>query len=175
MFTQTELEALGWTFDPADGEASKGGQLLVSVSSDFPLFALIRAANHLEGDDTLMDEPITPELIQQVSGETWVAPPPEPPPVATSVDADNTSAAIVSGNLAKAGLNVDQLASALQDLLAEAQAAIPYFEQYALDPSMTSQQWTAFQALDESTKDRLLYDTIRTLAALMRYLTGALT
>ena len=39
---------------------------------------------------------------------------------------------------------------------------------------MTSQQWTAFQALPQATKDRLLYDAVRSLAALMRYLTGVL-
>lgn len=101
-------------------------------------------------------------------------PPPPPSTIATADDHAAASAAIVSKQLASVPVQRDQIEPILQKLLGEAAAAIPFFEKYALDPSMTSPQWTAFQALDQTTKDRLLYDAVRSLAALMRYLTGDL-
>lgn len=95
--------------------------------------------------------------------------------VATSDDASNATATIITQNLSAAGVTREQLPPIFQQLLSEAQSGVPFFEKYALDPSMTSQQWTDFQALDQTTKDRLLYDAVRTLAALMRYLTGDLS
>lgn len=94
--------------------------------------------------------------------------------LATGSDHAAVSAQIVSEQLASVPVPRDQLAPILQTLLGDAAAAIPFFERYALDPSETSEQWTAFQALDQQTKDRLLYDALRTLTALMRYLTGNL-
>jgi hypothetical protein len=174
VITQEGLEALGWTFDTVDGTGAKNGDVLCIVSApDFPLFALIRAANHLEGDDELMDEPITAELVLQVSGETWTPPPLPPPPVATGEDAHLATREIVTANLAEMGVTIDQLAPTFDSLLAEAKSAIPYYEGYTLQPDPTT-AWTNFQALDQATKDRLLYNCCRSLAALMRFLSGDL-
>ena len=93
---------------------------------------------------------------------------------ATAADHAVASAALITEKLAAVPIARDELPTILETLLGEAAAAIPFFETYALDPSMTATQWTAFQALDQTTKDRLLYDTVRSLAALMRYLTGDL-
>lgn len=101
-------------------------------------------------------------------------PPPPPSTVATAADHAAASAALVTAQLAAVPIPRDQIETILQALLGEAASAIPFFEKYALDPSMTGKQWTDFQALDQATKDRLLYDTLRTLAALLRYLTGDL-
>jgi hypothetical protein len=180
MIPLTDLEAAGWTFDRAAGTGTKDGVQFVQVVSDFPLFALIRAANHIDGDDELMDDRITPELVQQVSGETWTPAPPPPPPVATAADHSDASAAIITEKLATTGITVDQLPTVLDTLLSEASPAIPFFEEYALDPSMTGQQWVAFQQIPLTTTDgsvsiyRLVYDLLRVNAALLRYLTGDL-
>lgn len=101
-------------------------------------------------------------------------PPPPPSSVATAADHAAASEALITAQLAAVPVQRDQVEPILQNLLGESASAIPFFEKYALDPSMTSQQWTDFQALDQTTKDRLLYDCVRSLAALMRYLTGDL-
>lgn len=93
---------------------------------------------------------------------------------ATADDHAAASAALITSGLASVPVPRDQLPAILQTLLGEASAAIPFFEQYAKDPSEASTQWTNFQALDQTTKDRLLYDSLRTLSALLRYLTGNL-
>lgn len=93
---------------------------------------------------------------------------------ATAEDHATASAAIITEKLAEVPVPRGSLDSILRALLGQAAAAIPFFEQYALDPDMNAQQWTDFQALNQTTKDRLLYDAIRSLAALMRYLSGDL-
>lgn len=93
---------------------------------------------------------------------------------ATAADHAAASADLVTEKLATVPIPRDQLPAILQGLLGEASSAIPFFEKYALDPSPTAQQWTDFQTLPQQTKDRLLYDVLRSVAALMRYLTGDL-
>jgi hypothetical protein len=113
----------------------------------------------------------------KASVDTAVAaytPPSPPPDVANAEDHAAVSAGIVTEKLAAVAITREELPAILQTLLGEASSAIPFFEQYALDPSMTSQQWADFQALDQTTKDRLLYDLVRSTASLMRYLTGDL-
>jgi len=101
--------------------------------------------------------------------------PPQPQPdIATAADHTVVSDAIRSQKLAAIPISREALPTILENLLGEAAAAIPFFEKYAHDSSMSSPQWTAFQALDQTTKDRLLYDLLRSVAALMRYLTGEL-
>lgn len=93
---------------------------------------------------------------------------------ATAVDHAAASAEIITQKLAAVPIRRAEIDVILQTLLGEAASAISFFETYALDPSMTSDQWTAFQGLEQATKDRLLYDVVRSLAALMRYLSGDL-
>jgi hypothetical protein len=94
--------------------------------------------------------------------------------LATAADHQAASAAIITEKLAAVPVPRDDLATILQGLLDQTADAIPFFEQYALDPSMSAQQWTDFQQLDQTTKDRLLYDVVRSMAAIMRYLSGDL-
>lgn len=93
---------------------------------------------------------------------------------ATAEDHAAVSASIITEQLDSVGITREVLPTILQTLLGQAQPAIEFFEQHALDPAMDSPQWTAFQALDQTTKDRLLYDLLRTVAALLRYQTGNL-
>lgn len=93
---------------------------------------------------------------------------------ATAEDHAAASAQLITDKLASVPVPRGDLKAILQALLGQAADAIPFFEQYALDPSMTAQQWTDFQQLDQATKDRLLYDVVRSMAAVMRYLTGDL-
>lgn len=103
--------------------------------------------------------------------------------LATSETANVAAAKIVTETLQSARVTPGGLQSSFEGLLGQARAAIPFFEGYALDPSMTSQQWEDFVSLPQSpppgtpeavSKDRLLYDVVRSMAALMRYLTGDL-
>lgn len=98
---------------------------------------------------------------------------PPPPPVATSGDIHATADSIITTALQTASILADQIPTALDPLLAQAESAIPYYEGYTLNPDPAT-AWTNFQALDQATKDRLLYNCCRTVAALMRYLSGNL-
>lgn len=90
--TREQAEAAGWSFD-IDGEngaASKDGSRQFEVASSIPLFSMLREVAEREGDP--LDDAITAELVEQVSGETYDAPappddepPPEPEPDATEV------------------------------------------------------------------------------------------
>lgn len=100
-------------------------------------------------------------------------PPPQPPDVATAGDHESASAAIVSEKLAAIPITREQLPLILEGLLGEATSAIPYYENYTLTPDPTT-AWTNFQALDQTSKDRILYNCCRSLAAIMRYLSGDL-
>jgi len=93
---------------------------------------------------------------------------------ATAADHAAASHALISEKLASIPVTREALPTILEALLGEAAAAIPFFETYALDPAMNSPQWTAFQALNQTTKDRLLFDALRALAGALRYLTGEL-
>lgn len=93
---------------------------------------------------------------------------------ATAEDHSTVAAKMLTEQLADVPVSRAQLQPILNQLLTDASSAIPFFELYAYDPAMTAQQWIDFQALDQTTKDRLLYDCVRSLAALMRYLTGHL-
>lgn len=93
---------------------------------------------------------------------------------ATAADHAAASAAIITEKLAAVPITRSELTGILQVLLGEATAAISFFETYALDPNMDSEQWSSFQSLDQATKDRLLYDLVRSMAAVQRYLSGNL-
>lgn len=141
-----------------------------------------------QGDGSSLD-PYTAENGDACAGLLWFGNQPAPTmdditgwlaeaeataQIATAEDHASASRSILTAQLAAVPVQKTEIATILGGLLGQAKSAIPFFEQYALDPSMTAQQWTDFQALDQSTKDRLLYDAVRSLAALMRYLTGDL-
>lgn len=92
---------------------------------------------------------------------------------ATAADHASASDEIITEKLAATGVSRAVLPTILAELLGEAQSAIPYYENYTLSPDPAT-AWTNFQALDQATKDRLLYNACRSLAAIMRYLTGVL-
>lgn len=137
-----------------------------------------------DGDGTSFD-PVTDSDGTLVSnGLVWHGPDPaptwdafvaaaEPVAVATASDHAQASASIITEKLAAVPVPRDQLAAILNQLLSEAVSAIPYYEGYTLTPD-TATAWTNFQALDQPTKDRILYNACRSLAAIMRYLSGNL-
>lgn len=96
-----------------------------------------------------------------------------PAAVATASDHAEASASIITEKLAAVPVPRDQLATILNQLLTEATSAIPYYEGYTQTPDAAT-AWTNFQALDQATKDRILYNCCRSLAAIMRYLSGDL-
>lgn len=96
------------------------------------------------------------------------------PTAASPADVAAAADGIVAKNLADAGIAPDDVPTVLEGFLGEAKKAISFFEQAAADPSMKSAQWTAFQALSQAQKDRLLYDLVRLNGMLLRYLTGSL-
>jgi hypothetical protein len=177
MLTFDQAAKLGYTVEPDADEPDLchvvyGGCTIETIRSDCPRFFALRAIAERTDDDLATAE-VTADLVKQTSGETYA--PVEPPPVvATSDDANTAAAQIVTGNLAAAGVNTATLPAIYAELLGEAKSAIPYFEKFALDPSMNAPQWTAFQALPQAEKDRLLYDLVRSMAAVFRYLSGTL-
>lgn len=92
--------------------------------------------------------------------------------------ADQTRASIVRQNLEDSGVTQGDLPAKYQDLLAKAKAGIPWFEAFVGGKHPTDAELgaalAAFSALPQSTKDRVLFNCVRTLAAIMRYNTGDL-
>ena len=72
---------------------------------------------------------------------------------ATAADHRTASAQIIDEKLASVPVSRGELPTILQNLLGEAVAAIPFFEKYALDPSMTAAQWEEFQTLPQHAKN----------------------
>jgi len=116
------------------------------------------------------DETDRPALDAAVAAYT---PPPPPSDIATSADRATVSDQLITEKLASAPVTRDELPTILQNLLGEASSAIPYYEGYTTKPDPAT-AWTNFQALDQATKDRILYNACRSLGALVRYLSGDL-
>lgn len=143
-------------------------QAVFRLDYDTDGVTLIATVPDSVADLTVTDAADGAEAAAQAAAAAYAAAP------ATAADHAVASAQIITDKLAAVPVPRDKVSVILQSLLGEASKAIPFFEQYALDPSMTAQQWVDFQALNQTTKDRLLYDVVRSLAALMRYLSGDL-
>jgi|SRR5581483_557008 len=100
-------------------------------------------------------------------------PPAPPSDLATSTDAAAATAEIITGNLVASGVKRDAIEPTFQQLLAQAQAAIPYYEGLTLKPDPKT-AWVNFQALDQATKDRILFNCCRAIANMVRYMSGDL-
>lgn len=179
MLTVTDLEDLGYDFDTTSTPGCcivtrDGDFVLQNGDADCPIFHTARLLAAAEGDDELPFAEITADLVKQVSGETWTPPADPSPPVASSDHVDEAAATIRNASLAVLKLPPEDVQPILDKLLGEAKAAIPWYEAFGQPDDWSAQAFAAFQALPQSTKDKILMNLCRMAALTIRYLSGDL-
>lgn len=120
MFTRQDAENAGWTFATHDDRVvAQRGESSISISSAAPLFLLLANIAERSGVGFVIgyggDQPITPELVTAVSGETYVTP---PPPTPTDAQRQAANAATLDDRISQAIQTLEQAAAGWATLTA---------------------------------------------------------